>query len=320
MRGFIGVTDGEWAAQLKATGQTEANFWTPSGKNVFRALQPGEPFLFKTHYPDNRIVGGGFFEHATKLRASEAWEFMGLGNGVRSLDELVARVHHYRGNATDDDPVIGCIILGDLAFFSEDTHIDPPTSFAKNIVQGKGYQLRGAGVDTEAEQLFGLLFESALTAGGTQNLLETSPLQTVGPQAISGPTFSDPVLARRRLGQGAFKALVLDSYQRRCAITGHKIAPTLEAAHIRPVSKGGEHRLDNGLLLRSDVHTMFDRGYLTVDPGHRLHVSARLREEFDNGEEFYQRDGEVILLPERIADRPAREFLEWHGDEVFRAS
>lgn len=129
----------------------------------------------------------------------------------------------------------------------------------------------------------------------------------------------DPRLARRRLGKGAFKALVMQSYQRRCAITGHKIAPTLEAAHIRPVASGGEHRVDNGLLLRSDVHTMFDRGYLTVDTGYRLRVSPRLREEFGNGEEFYARNGQVILLPDRVPDRPAGEFLEWHGDAVFRA-
>jgi len=349
MRGFIGVTDGDWSAQLRATGQTEANFWIPSGKNVFRALKPGEPFLFKTHYPDNRIVGGGFFEHATNLHASEARDFMGVGNGVPSLDELVARVHHYRGDDSDDDPVIGCIILGDLTFFAEDTHLSPPSSFAKNIVQGKGYALRDNAVDSEAEQLFGLLFrtasvpdlgsvldqpahmgheqapggpDSADATLGSSRAASASAGSTLpaGPQAVSGPLFSDPVLARRRLGQGAFKALVLDSYQRRCAITGHKIAPTLEAAHIRPVSSGGEHRLDNGLLLRSDVHTMFDRGYLTVDSHHRLQVSPRLREEFGNGEEFYQRSREVILLPERLDDRPAREFLEWHGDEVFLAS
>ncbi|WP_371131195.1 HNH endonuclease [Microbacterium sp.] len=77
--------------------------------------------------------------------------------------------------------------------------------------------------------------------------------------------FGDPTLTVPRLGQGGFRAWVLDAYNARCAITGHKIRPTLQAAHIRPVASGGQHRVDNGLLLRSDVHTMFDRGYLTVD-------------------------------------------------------
>ncbi len=92
-----------------------------------------------------------------------------------------------------------------------------------------------------------------------------------------GSVFGDLRLAPYRLGQQSFKAVVLDSYHRRCAISGTHIPPVLQAAHIRPVAKGGEHRLDNGLLLRSDVHTLFDRGYLGVDPQHRLPVSRWLR-------------------------------------------
>jgi len=133
----------------------------------------------------------------------------------------------------------------------------------------------------------------------------------------TGPVFGDPRLAPYRLGQQSFKAVVLDSYRRRCAISGTHIPPVLQAAHIRPVARGGEHRLDNGLLLRSDVHTLFDRGYLGVDPRHRLLVSSRLRADFSNGDQFYAKAGQVIDLPERRTDRPGREFLEWHLDEVF---
>lgn len=308
MRGYIGVTDSGWAAQLRATGQREANFWSPSGRTRFRALQAGEPFLFKTHSPDNRIVGGGFFEHFTFLRASEAWDFLGLANGVDSLEELRARVQRYRRGHVEADPWIGCIILGDVDFFDDSVELAPPRSFAKNIVRGKGYDLDGPEVDTDAERLFGLLM-----AGNAAGVGSAQPL------VVPGPVFGEDAVVRRRIGQGAFKALVLESYERRCAITGHKIAPTLQAAHIKPVSRGGENRVDNGLLLRSDVHTMFDRGYLTVDTSHRLRVSPRLREEFGNGEEFYSREGTVIALPQRTVDHPGKAFLEWHGDEVFLA-
>ncbi len=94
----------------------------------------------------------------------------------------------------------------------------------------------------------------------------------------------------------------------------------LQAAHIRPVASGGEHRLDNGVLLRSDVHTLFDRGYLGVDRNYRLMVSRRLRDDFSNGDQYYAIAGQVIGLPERPTDRPRSEFLEWHLDEVFKAS
>lgn len=72
--------------------------------------------------------------------------------------------------------------------------------------------------------------------------------------------------------------------------------------------------------LRSDVHTMFDRGYLAIDDNHRLLVSPRLRGELGNGDQFYARAGEVIDLPNRKIDRPQREFLRWHMDTVFKAS
>ena len=77
--------------------------------------------------------------------------------------------------------------------------------------------------------------------------------------------------------------MVLDAYGSRCAITGHRIRPTLQAAHIRPVTQQGPHELTNGLLLRSDVHTMFDRGYLSLTDEHRLLVSRSLRQDFGNG-------------------------------------
>ena len=301
VRGFIGVTDRRWTDYLAAGRITEANFWLPSTKTAFRALEVGEPFLFKTHYPDNRIVGGGYFEHFTQLRCSQAWDFLGTGNGVPDLASLVAAVHRYRHDDGDRDPLIGCVILNDVAFFDRASPPPGPASFASNIVRGKGYRLPSG--DSEVEHLFGML----LAAGA-------APAPT--PAAMWG----GPVEVRPRLGQGGFRAVVLDAYSGRCAITGHKIRPTLQAAHIMPVTAGGQHRVDNGLLLRSDVHTMFDRGYLALDQRYRLRVSPRLRQEFGNGEEFYAAERTEIALPARRVDRPAQEFLDWHRDSVFLAS
>lgn len=65
---------------------------------------------------------------------------------------------------------------------------------------------------------------------------------------------------------------------------------------------------------------MFDQGYLGVNAAYKLVVSPRLREEVGNGDQFYARAGQVIELPGRRAGRPHREFLEWHLDEVFKAT
>jgi len=112
--------------------------------------------------------------------------------------------------------------------------------------------------------------------------------------------------------------LVTDTYERRCAVTREKALPVLEAAHIQPVAEGGPHNVSNGLLLRSDVHTLFDRGYVTITPDLRFRVSRRLKTDFDNGEHYYRLDGSAIWAPRGSDERPRPELLEWHADTVFR--
>lgn len=310
VKAFVGVTDPDWYRFLAARpALNEVNFWRPSG-GTFRALTPGEPFFFKTHYPHNRVVGGGFFSGFVQLPISEAWNLFGEANGVASLDEMRRSVGRYRRApiALDEDPVIGCIFVRDTRFFPADAPAGPPPDFASNIVQGKGYDL----AVHPAVDYFHLLVERLVDRPVEIDMAE--------PWHRPGPVYGDPRLAPQRLGQQSFKAVVLGAYEHRCAITGNRVRPVLQAAHIRPLSKGGEHRLDNGLLLRSDVHIMFDQGYLSVDPKHRLLVSPRLRSEFGNGDQFYAKAGTEIALPERRADRPSREFLEWHAETVFKAA
>jgi len=61
MKIWVGVTDDDWFALLSQLRPDEVNFWQPGGSRTFRALQPGELFLFKLHSPKNFIVGGGHF-------------------------------------------------------------------------------------------------------------------------------------------------------------------------------------------------------------------------------------------------------------------
>lgn len=307
----MGVTDGDWFRFLAARPHLqEVNFWRPNSNKAFGAIQVGEPFFFKSHHPHNRVVGGGFYSGFARLPISEAWELFGEGNGAASLQQMRSAIGSYRHQPIPprEDPIIGCIFVRDTRFFAADADVGPPPDFAPNIVQGKGYDL----ADSAYTGYFGDVIHR-LTG-------PTVELDLSEPWHRAGPVYGDPRLQPQRLGQQAFKGVVLDAYRHRCAITGAKIRPVLQAAHILPLPNGGQHRLDNGLLLRSDVHIMFDRGYLGVDPKHRLLVSPRLREDFGNGEEFYSRHGQQISVPERAADRPHREFLEWHVDTVFQAA
>ncbi|CAN7543088.1 HNH endonuclease [Mesorhizobium caraganae] len=126
--------------------------------------------------------------------------------------------------------------------------------------------------------------------------------------------YGEPTLIRPRLGQGAFRLVVTDLYGRRCAITKERTLPALEAAHIRPYADGGEHSPSNGILMRRDIHSLFDQGYVTVTPEHRLEVSRRIREEFDNGRHYYELHGSQITLPASQAALPDVVALRWHNE------
>lgn len=313
MRAYVGVTDGDWYAHLAARGHLEeVNFWRPGGERVFRVLTIGEPFFFKTHFSDNRVVGGGFYSGFAALTLNEAWRFFGEQNGASNLEQMRTRIARYRRHALQpgEDPRIGCVFVRDVVFFPGETLPEAPPGFAASVVQGKSYDVGEPEVADYFQHLLGLIL------GG---------VALPRPDYVwhrDGPIFGDPRLSRHRLGQHAFQGVVLEAYRKRCAVTGDRIRPVLQAAHIRPLTRGGEHRLDNGLLLRSDVHTLFDQGYLAVRPDHRLMVSPQLRREFENGEEFYARaeSGTMISLPTRKTDRPNQEFLEWHRDTIFRVS
>jgi hypothetical protein len=112
--------------------------------------------------------------------------------------------------------------------------------------------------------------------------------------------FGKPVFVRPRLGQGAFRLAVTAAYSRACSVTGEHSLPALEAAHIRPYAEGGEHEVNNGILFRSDLHRLFDRGYVTVTPDFRLEVSNRLRLDYDNGRSYYPLHGSKVMVPQAL--------------------
>jgi predicted restriction endonuclease len=63
---------------------------------------------------------------------------------------------------------------------------------------------------------------------------------------------------------------------------------------------------------------LFDRGYMTVMPNHRIEISSRIKEEFHNGKEYYALHGQNMRLPDYGDRRPSAEFLKWHNENVYR--
>lgn len=305
MKYWVGVTDKNWFDLLAPRGPEEVNFWQPSARPLTHALGPGTPFLFKLHSPHDYVVGGGFFVRFSVLPASIAWAAFGENNGAGNHGELIGRLGRLSRNRVGPGTAIGCNILAEPFFLAEKDWIPIPGDWARNIVRGKTYdtgEAHGAGLWAriadylEGEQRFAARYQSDDRAG-----------------------YGAEYLARARLGQGAFRVLVTDAYHRGCAVTGERTLPALEAAHIKAYSESGPNRTNNGLLLRADLHRLFDDGYVTLDDDFRFVVSPRVREEFHNGREYYHFHGRPLKnLPDSDAERPAREFIHWHHERVFQ--
>jgi len=290
----------------------EVNFWRPSPNATFKALAPGEMYLFKLKSPDNYLVGGGFFVKFLQLPVNTAWDAFRESNGVPSLAEFRQRISNLRKSRIDsmDNPNIGCIMLAEPFFWPKDLWLKPPTDFnIHGTQQGKGYE-----VDSDTGKELWAEVEQRLRLRSAIGLEE----DTATLAAIESHGMGKPQIVLPRLGQGSFRFVVTEAYERRCAITGERTLPVLDAAHIKPFSLLQRHDVSNGILMRSDIHRLFDDGYLTIDPGdRRIVVSDRIREQFKNGKEYYKLEGQQVRDPAQAIYRPSTDYLEYHAYNVF---
>lgn len=200
---------------------------------------------------------------------------------------------------------IGCALLAEVRLLARDEWIAAPSDWKPRTQSGENYNL-AAGEGAR-------VWRECLARTATADPVAT----TAANEAPARERFGAPVLYRPRLGQGIFRVQVLDAYGRACAVTGEHSLPVLEAAHVKPYAKGGEHDVTNGLSLRTDLHRLFDKGYVTVDEEHRLVVGRRLKDDFANGRSYYSLHGRALELPSDAAMRPAETSLAWHRGQVF---
>lgn len=301
----VAVTDWDWFSFLRRqTEIDEVNFWQPSPTGS--SSEPGTPWLFKLHAPRNVIVGGGYFAYYTRMPLAVAWEAFGIKNGVRSLREMQERVARYRKIEFRSAIDVGCAVLSAPFFFEEDDWLPAPEDWKPNIVKGRYYHLR--------DPIGARLWESIQARLARPYIAHAASLLP----GIGATVQGNLILTCPRLGQGAFRLMVTDAYGRQCAVTGERTLPALDAAHIRPFAEVRQHDVRNGLLLRSDIHNLFDLGYVTVTPEFRFEVSRSIRDEFENGREYYALHGKPITLPRHTEQQPDGSALEWHAKHVFR--
>lgn len=296
LRAYVAVTDPTWLHRLREIGAREVNFWQPRPAPLKQL--PGTPWIFKVR-GSSAVAGMGVFSYHTVVPAGIAWSTFGHANGVRDYPEFVQRLRSLRHDEGGDD-LVGCVVLEQVSILNPTDYIRAPADWKVNTVRGEYYDLEVG----EGRRIF-----TELTAAAAQ------PAFSYLQEAPGG--FYEESSRRQRRGQGAFRLMVMDAYGRRCAITGERTLPALEAAHIRPFADSPIHSVQNGILMRSDLHDLFDQGYVTVTPDLNFRVSSRIRDEFHNGIIYYALDGSTIRIPERAEAQPDRSALEWHASQIY---
>jgi putative restriction endonuclease len=310
MRGIVAVTDYGWYEFLRDRNLPEVNFCKPSARRAVHA-PPFSPFFFKLNVRHNNAVCGfGYFTRWASLPDWLAWDCFREGNGFSSLAELRRWIQESRQRIrySEADTVnnIGCTVIVQPTFFRPGEWVPQPEDWHPRIVSSKAYDLtRG-----EGRRLWDACRERAAIPP------ELPAHQVPGP-APSRERYGTSQLVAPRLGQGAFRVAVIEAYGRACAVTGEHSLPALDAAHIRDYAQEGPHEVRNGILLRADLHRLFDKGYLTVTPKQRLEVSRRLREDYSNGRSYYPLDGLAVRVPDAKSEQPDSEYLRWHNEHVY---
>lgn len=284
MNVYVYPTDPDWFRFLSQRPATdEVNFWRPGGEQPFRQLNPGDLLLFRLRSPENAIAGGGTYTHFSFAPLAQVWEAFGEKNGTPDFETFLRVIARHRRLDKQPDraatALIGCIVLTEPFFLPRSRWISVPGDYPVHSPQGHRFDASyGSGA-----QLLAAVTEAALS----------SRVRT----RAEGEVLFGESIARRRLGQGGFSLIVADAYEKRCAVTGERTYPVLEAAHIVPVARGGFHQPQNGLLLRSDIHKLFDRGYVTVQPDGRFLVSKSLKDDWQNGLVYYELSQRQRMCP-----------------------
>ncbi len=314
---FVANTDQRWFDFLRSrsTGGIvdEVNFWSPSAQRPMRRMDPGEPVFFRLKRPRYAVAGYGFFAHFALLELDVAWDTFGAGNGfpdrVGFLEALGGWRQQDLAAMRADGRKLACTILRDAMFWPQERWIPwgDERGWPRNITQGMTIR-----DPAHADQL----------------LREIQLDQHVPPEEFA-PAFSlvdaderelMTARARPRVGQGAFRARLLSAYGARCAITGERTEPVLDAAHVQPYLGPRSNHIQNGMLLTKEFHVLFDHGLVTVTPEHVVRVSPRIRDRWSNGKRYYEFDGKPLrVLPDSAAERPSGDALRWHNRRLFVA-
>lgn len=309
---YLGITDTEWMNFIRNKQElgllgNKINFWTPSTIE-FKALKPGELFLFKRHNrkakgENGEIVGGGYFVAFEKMSISDAWNHFRYGNGSETMQEMQEVIQSYRDrNDINAGGEIGCIILERPFFLSREKWIDSPSDWGKSIVRGKTYSC-------DSEVGINLL---SLIANNDEQI---DSVQVIEDEIKANNLHGEEKKAfiKVRVNQGVFRKKLLDKYDG-CCLCKVENPNFLVASHIKPwvYSKPNEKLDDNnGFLLCPNHDALFDGGFISFKDDGSILISDEVSE-IDRIFMNIKSDMHIELTAKN------REYLKWHRDHIYR--
>jgi putative restriction endonuclease len=287
----ISPTDNHWFQFLRDAGfNSYVNFWTPTPWNIKR-MSPGNRWYFLLKSPIREIGGFGEFVEYKNLTAIEAWKEYGQRNGCVDKKQMVERIQVYidknseefGGKSIDiNSHEIGCVILKNCQFWDEEKYKRPEDyeiGFATQVVKYKYFDQYDPFTNLPDDiDNFSLLNE---------------------------PREEFKKEVNQRKGQSEFKGRILKAYNNKCCVSGETCPELLEAAHLQQYLNDSSNHIQNGILLRIDLHRLFDNGLLFIDNEYKVHISPILL-----SPSYKQFEGIKISLPNNPNEYPSKECLE----------
>jgi putative restriction endonuclease len=295
----ISPTDKNWFDFLKDSElNSYVNFWTPTPWNV-RNLSLGNRFYFMLKSPIRKLGGFGEFQEYKNLTALQAWNEFGFRNGRGSKQEFIDSIQQYidknssrlGGQEIDINTYeIGCISLKNCEFWETEKFInieDYDVTFPVQVVKIKYFT----------------------TYDPFYNLQENS-----SDFCIIGAPRNDKqnISINSRYGQAEFRGKVLRAYDNQCCISGETIPEILEAAHIQEYRNINSNHVQNGLLLRTDLHRLYDNGLIYIDENYVINISNQI-----SSPHYIQYHDKLIKLPSNLHEYPSKDALA-KRKELFR--
>lgn len=288
----IAPTDIGWFTHLRREKiVNDINFWTPTPWNV--KMSKGDRLYFMLKSPIRKIGGGGYFKSYQNMTVEQAWDKYGIKNGFDTRDAFVDSLTKHRSKNTNNknrlnkESLIGCIVLEHVVFLDDDKFIELESEsqivFKKQIVTTKQY-------DDKEDDLLDRIFRD----GGTRTDDEFS---LVDPEIEKDKVSA---VVTKRFGQGKFRADISEIYLNKCCVTGEATPELLEAAHIQSYKNVSSNNKKNGLLLRVDIHKLFDKGLMYIDEKYIIHISP-----FVKSDNYRLLEGQKISLPNNVNDYPS---------------